>query len=583
VRRAGCIALPAVDLVKGPRRFDLCDDVVYEAIKREIIEKRVRYLHLGTPCTTFSSALRGRARKRSVRDPVGPEATDPKIATANLLVRRSVELCRLLSRLGGFWSVENPGTSLLWRFPEIVSLACNGFYVRFDACAYGAQIAGEGRFRKRTRLLTNMGKLRLLERRCNCAEPHVILAGQTKTKQGWRSRTALASEYSHGLCRRWADLARDHLVPRLSRPLSDWAKLALLACGDIESNPGPRSGRSAALIADLLVNDITQDTATKYNRAIEKFETWLGYRDRSLQSIMMNQGAATVIQLAVEYVRSLGRAGELTTFGANSFGAGLRRFLLLSISLGFAVIDIKSVMLPLWKIIRSLHLALPPEFRAPVPSYGALALCTWAWVSGHYRFVVITLLAHHCLLRPEEARSIRFSDIIMFGPDDLLNFPGVFGVVAVRRPKTRRQAAHAPQQHVLIEDGTLAQCLRRLLGCIPSEFQNQPLWTQPAHTHLAVWRKGLAALGMTDTNWLPAGLRGGGATEHFLKHREVLQLRRRGRWTQLATLDRYLQEGVLLLTSRTNTHFKIKQIGGLLAPLLLDQSCPPPPLHLSTF
>ena len=43
------------------------------------------------------------------------------------------------------------------------------------------------------------------------------------------------------------------------------------------------------------------------------------------------------------------------------------------------------------------------------------------------------------------------------------------------------------------------------------------------------------------------GLRGGGATEHFLKHQNVPLLRRRGRWTQLNTLDRYLQEGVAAL------------------------------------
>ena len=43
------------------------------------------------------------------------------------------------------------------------------------------------------------------------------------------------------------------------------------------------------------------------------------------------------------------------------------------------------------------------------------------------------------------------------------------------------------------------------------------------------------------------GLRGGGATEHLLKRHNVPLLRRRGRWTQLNTLDRYLQEGLSAL------------------------------------
>ena len=50
--------------------------------------------------------------------------------------------------------------------------------------------------------------------------------------------------------------------------------------------------------------------------------------------------------------------------------------------------------------------------------------------------------------------------------------------------------------------------------------------------------------------FLPAGLRGGGATDSSLRTRDVMALRRRGRWTQLETLDRYLQKGVLLMTSR---------------------------------
>ena len=66
-----------------------------------------------------------------------------------------------------------------------------------------------------------------------------------------------------------------------------------------------------------------------------------------------------------------------------------------------------------------------------------------------------------------------------------------------------------------------------------------------------LWHEALNALQCADLHWQQAGLRGGGATEHFLRHRDVQGLRRRGRWTQLATLDLYRQEGVLLLAQRT--------------------------------
>lgn len=41
-----------------------------------------------------------------------------------------------------------------------------------------------------------------------------------------------------------------------------------------------------------------------------------------------------------------------------------------------------------------------------------------------------------------------------------------------------------------------------------------------------------------------AGLRGGGATDFFLRLQDVPRLLRRGRWTSLQALERYVQEGI---------------------------------------
>ena len=70
-----------------------------------------------------------------------------------------------------------------------------------------------------------------------------------------------------------------------------------------------------------------------------------------------------------------------------------------------------------------------------------------------------------------------------------------------------------------------------------------------------------------------------GATEHFLMHRDVLGLRRRGRWTQLSTLDRYLQEGVLLTRARALPD-RVRRLAQLAVLLLQGPAfMPPPPLH----
>jgi len=581
-RRVGCPALDAIDLFKGPRRIDLCNPASFKAVQQEVATKRVRYLHMGTPCTSFSSALRGAARKRSVRDPVGPES-DPMIAAANTLVRRTVLLCRLITRLGGYWSIENPGNSLLWRFPEVSALAAEGFYVTYDACAYGAGIPGEGKFRKRTKLLTNLHALRGLERRCSCTTPHVELKGKTRLPTGWVSRTAFASEYARRLVYQWARVVRPVLIPKVSKSLTDWKRLALLACGDVEPNPGPyRTTRGRALpVQDLLVGDVTQLTASRYDKALDEFEQWLGYRSLNIPQVLFQDGIGKLVHLAIDYLRAAFRGSSLTSFGANTFAAALRRYLIIACSLGFFVPDVRGAMQPVWRIIRSWNLALPPEFRNPVPAQVALALATWAWATGKLRFGIMTLLAHHCLLRPEESRSIKLRDIILFLDPNGPSYPGVFGLVGLRTPKTRRNPAHAPQQHVLIEDRTLAFGLHRILSSVPAAARSQPLWMESAADHLRTWREGLRAIGATEHEWVPAGLRGGGATEHYLRHRDLFELRRRGRWTQLTTLDRYLQEGALLLSSRTVSDQYIQQLAALAEPLLLAASSPPPPLHAS--
>ena len=68
---------------------------------------------------------------------------------------------------------------------------------------------------------------------------------------------------------------------------------------------------------------------------------------------------------------------------------------------------------------------------------------------------------------------------------------------------------------------------------------------------------------------MPAGLRGGGATEFVLRCGDVLVLRRRGRWAQLATLDMYVQEATVLLAEQTSDCRVIAEYAGLAASAFL--------------
>ena len=68
--------------------------------------------------------------------------------------------------------------------------------------------------------------------------------------------------------------------------------------------------------------------------------------------------------------------------------------------------------------MRGFHLAVPPEFRAPVPATAAVAAAMWAWVMQEIEFAVMVHMAHHCLLWPAEAQIIRVCDVVLLDQED---------------------------------------------------------------------------------------------------------------------------------------------------------------------
>ena len=293
----------------------------------------------------------------------------------------------------------------------------------------------------------------------------------------------------------------------------------------------------------------------------------------------LTQDPPQMIALLVDYLRSHYRSGALTTFHANYTVAGLRRLCILSRSSSWRCSNIQKLFRPAWRLPRSWHLNLPPEFRAPVTLDLALAIAVWAYLHNPIRFCVAVLLQFHCILRPEEVRSIMLQNIMLYVEGQRI-FPRVFGIVGVTKPKTRRMAVHSAAQHVLIEDEALAQFLRWLLSLVPANERGQPLLPVSAARHLQLFNAAFDLLGCAR-DWTPAGFRGGGATHHYLLHHDVEELRRRGRWTSVSTLDRYLQEGVLL-HDQSSMPSIVSSIADLAGSILKSSNSPPPPHHHSS-
>jgi|OM-RGC.v1.029337010 hypothetical protein len=108
------------------------------------------------------------------------------------------------------------------------------------------------------------------------------------------------------------------------------------------------------------------------------------------------------------------------------------------------------------------------------------------------------LISHHCLLQPEEARALRFSDIGISSAEDQVRFPNVYGVVKILKPKTRRLASHAQAQHVIIQDPGLACFLARFKSTTPDSQHDSKNFTGSVSVYNSLWRACLRLLGASE-------------------------------------------------------------------------------------
>ncbi len=79
------------------------------------------YIHFGLPCTSWSSMQMMNRGSRRSWIPRG-DGTHPKEIEANEMAVAISRLCWLQLRTGGLFSIENPRTSHVWRYPAVEAL-----------------------------------------------------------------------------------------------------------------------------------------------------------------------------------------------------------------------------------------------------------------------------------------------------------------------------------------------------------------------------------------------------------------------------------------------------------------------------
>ena len=82
----------------------------------------------------------------------------------------------------------------------------------------------------------------------------------------------------------------------------------------------------------------------------------------------------------------------------------------------------------------------------------------------------------------------------------------------------------------------------------PSDLE-RPIWPGTNHELRLWWLRTVTRLGLLELNITWAGLRAGGATDFWPRTKYLPALRRRGRWSNEQTLERYIQESVFVQCS----------------------------------
>ena len=213
VRDLGIPCLPPIDITlcqEVPAAFDVIEAHNWEFVMQLISCGAVAFLHLGTPCNTFSAARKEDGGPPPLRSEVFPEGL-PDLAGDNLAIAtlgnffldRSAEAAEAIVRSGGDFSLENPLWSLLWQTKLIkqLLLRARAFFVDFDQCAFGAPSV------KPTRLmLSNQRMAAGLARKCPGNHAHEVLKGKVWSDQfgKWVYRTKLAQVYPYNMCSQMA-------------------------------------------------------------------------------------------------------------------------------------------------------------------------------------------------------------------------------------------------------------------------------------------------------------------------------------------------------------------------------------------
>ena len=316
---------------------------------------------------------------------------------------------------------------------------------------------------------------------------------------------------------------------RLGRGPARWLKLILLLSGDIERNPGPMRHKSKKLPVPRGHLDLTVGfkpvTSKRMQSCLDLFRDWLlSELMIELQSLFWDYQAAPL---------------ALRAYGLHLFKQGSPRYLYVYTITGFQDLcpHMRPFLASAWQVDRKWQQYEPGECRPVISSPIMLAIAGLSLMWGWHRWLGITLIGFLGMLHPAEFVPLLRSDLLL-PQDSLLQTPVFY--VHLRHPKTAR---FARRQHCKIDDVVILRFVEKIYGHLPPQ---EVLFPGSISAYRRRWNAVLSHLGVPcmqkDRGATPATLRGSGATHMYLQCEDLSRIQWRGRWSQLKTVEHYIQE-----------------------------------------
>ena len=155
---------PGIDVRGSGLAFaDMLDDSVYHQIVSLAARGVCRDWHAGPPCYTYGTLRRPRIRSK--HSPAGFDLTDPLTREQTLLALRTAFVMNLVMLSGLFFSVEQPGSSVMFYLDIFKRMVFRGAWItRMCFCGFGSP------FKKPSQWLHNKPWMYELEQPCRCLD-----------------------------------------------------------------------------------------------------------------------------------------------------------------------------------------------------------------------------------------------------------------------------------------------------------------------------------------------------------------------------------------------------------------------------